>query len=393
MGVDRFFTLALDPRLSLCLEPFLKHRLVHLDCLRGVAALLVCLEHLRAFLFVPFARLKGPLAATKLFYLLTGLGHQAVMIFFVLSGFLVGGSVITAFQSGKWSWKQYLLRRMSRLWVVLIPALLLTLCWDKLGYGFNPEGYHGSYRLLYNSGPALNSPTDLSFSTFLGNTCFLQTILVPCFGTNGPLWSLANEFWYYLLFPLLLSLFAPLKWLTRLLCFLLLAGILCFLPKSILVGGVIWFLGAIVFFLIRRDNIRRVVSHPLWLVTGFILSAGCLLASRSGHMGDGIDLAIGVGFATLVAGLATRPSSNHIYGLLSAGISEMSYTLYLVHFPALAFLFFVFFQGRQLIPGFASTGSFLLIFLAVIAYAISVWYLFERNTDRIRKFVETRFFF
>ena len=37
---------------------------------------------------------------TKVFYLATGLGHQAVMIFFVLSGFLVGGSVITAFQPG-----------------------------------------------------------------------------------------------------------------------------------------------------------------------------------------------------------------------------------------------------------------------------------------------------
>ena len=82
------------------IPPLLKHRLVHLDCLRGVAALLVCLEHLRAFLFVPFAQLKSLGVFTKGFYLVTGLGHQAVMIFFVLSGFLVGGSVITAFQPG-----------------------------------------------------------------------------------------------------------------------------------------------------------------------------------------------------------------------------------------------------------------------------------------------------
>jgi hypothetical protein len=71
--------------------PEVNHRLVHLDCLRGLAALLVVVEHLRAFLFVPFPQVVSPGVITKAFYLVTGLGHQAVMIFFVLSGFLVGG--------------------------------------------------------------------------------------------------------------------------------------------------------------------------------------------------------------------------------------------------------------------------------------------------------------
>ncbi len=368
----------------------MKHRLVHLDCLRGVAALLVCLEHLRAFLFVPFAQLKSPGVFTKGFYLITGLGHQAVMIFFVLSGFLVGGSVITAFQSGKWSWKGYLLRRMSRLWVVLIPALLLTLFWDKLGCGLAPEGYHGDYRIFYNSGPALSTPADWSLTTFLGNTFFLQTILVPCFGTNGPLWSLANEFWYYLLFPLLITLFAPIGMRGRVASLLLVASILLFLPKSILMGGLIWLLGALVFFLIRRDGIRKIVSHPLWLIFGFLLTSGCLFASRTGCMGEGIDLGIGIGCAALVAALATRASSNHLYGITSAGISEMSYTLYLVHFPIMSLFFFVFFKGAQMVPGVISGIWFSAISALTLLYSGATWWLFERNTDRIRKFIERR---
>lgn len=32
---------------------------------------------------------------------------------------------------------------------------------------------------------------------------FLQTRFTPVFGSNGPLWSLFNEFWYYVLFPAL----------------------------------------------------------------------------------------------------------------------------------------------------------------------------------------------
>ncbi len=90
----------------------LKYRLVHLDCLRGMGALLVCEEHLRAFLFVPYARLESPGVVQKGFYFLTGLGHQSVMIFFVLSGFLVGGSVVVAMRKGNWTWNGYLLRRL-----------------------------------------------------------------------------------------------------------------------------------------------------------------------------------------------------------------------------------------------------------------------------------------
>ena len=339
---------------------------------------------------MPFAQLEQPGALTKVFYLVTGLGHQAVMIFFVLSGFLVGGSVMKAFQSGKWSWKQYLLRRMSRLWVVLIPALLLTLFWDKLGCGLAPEGYHGSYRILYNSGPALSTPADWSLTTFLGNTFFFQTILVPCFGTNGPLWSLANELWYYLLFPLVIIIFAPIGMRVRIASITLVAAILFLLPKSILVGGLIWLLGALVFFLIRREGIRKVVSHPLWLIFGFLLTVGCLLLSRRGYMGEGIDLGIGIGCAALVAGLATRSSSNHLYGITSEGISEMSYTLYLVHFPIMAFFFFVFFKGSQLAPGCMSGLLFFAIISLTLLYSGAIWWLFERNTERIRKSIERR---
>ena len=73
-------------------------RLPHLDMIRGLAALEVCLGHLRGFFLVDYGQTQGGLAA-KLFYTLTGMHHQAVMIFFVLSGFLVGGSVIRAHQA------------------------------------------------------------------------------------------------------------------------------------------------------------------------------------------------------------------------------------------------------------------------------------------------------
>jgi peptidoglycan/LPS O-acetylase OafA/YrhL len=378
-----------------------KTRLVHLDCLRGLAALLVCIEHLRAFLFLPFAQVRSPNLLERVFYFVTGLGHQAVMIFFVLSGFLVGGSVISAHQNGKWSWSGYALRRLTRLWMVLIPALMLTSLWDQLGRHQSPAGYDGAFHALYNSGPAPDAPADLRPGTFLGNSLFLQTIYVNCFGTNGPLWSLANEFWYYLLFPLLLGVFLPqsnseaLKTeivkrknadlLKRLLCAVLAAGALWLLPGAILWGGLVWLMGAGVFALIQNERIRSWATQPLWLAGSGLLALALLGASRMDRLGGEDGVLLGLGFALLVAGLAVRSAGPGVYTRISAGASEFSYTLYLVHFPLLAFLFFSVFKGHQLPPGIHSALWFTGVLMAVLIYAAAIWWCFERNTDHIRK--------
>lgn len=365
-----------------------KPHLVHLDFLRGTAALLVCLEHLRAFLFVPFRDLASPGVAAKAFYLVTGLGHQAVMVFFVLSGFLVGGSVQGAFRKGNWGWKEYLLRRLTRLWVVLIPSLLLTLAWDRLGIHLAPAGYSGGFHGIYNSGPTPEVPAALGFPVFLGNIAFLQTVLVPCFGTNGPLWSLANEFWYYLLFPLLLGCVAGDGPRARILSWAAAAGIMVFLPAGLLEGGLIWGLGAWVHHLLRHDGFRRIAGTVPFLAAGCFLTSVSLIASRCGMEGFLADACIGCGVAVLVAGLATRDAVWKPYRQLARWGSEISYTLYLVHFPLLAFLFFVFFQGGRCCPGLAGLLGFSAILLALLAYAAGVWWCFERNTDRIRAFLE-----
>src|SRR5215469_10692351 len=94
-------------------------RLEHLDFLRGLAAFLVLGGHIRAYVFANYTSLSEPGAAAKLFYGVTGLGHQAVIIFFALSGFLVGGKLLDQMTSGNWNSLRYLLRRLSRLWIVM----------------------------------------------------------------------------------------------------------------------------------------------------------------------------------------------------------------------------------------------------------------------------------
>ena len=119
----------------------MKHRDHTLDLVRGLSALLVMLGHLRGFVFFDLGELENPGIATKAFYFATGLGHQAVMVFFVLSGYFVGGSVLSGLAKGRFTLGGYAAARLTRLWMVLLPALLLTLAIDLLGQSWNPDAY------------------------------------------------------------------------------------------------------------------------------------------------------------------------------------------------------------------------------------------------------------
>lgn len=359
-----------------------------MDFLRGIAALLVCVSHLSAFLFVPLKQVDSPGILIKAFYFFATLGHPAVLLFFILSGYLVGGSVIRGFQLQRWSWRDYLLRRITRLWVVLFPALLLTLFWDSLGKHLNPAGYMGDFHRVYGSGPELGQPVDLGGISFMGNLLFLQTICVQVYGSNSPLWSIANEFWYYLLFPLFLSVLLIRGVMQKTTSMLVVIAILLLLPKLIIFQGLSWLMGAGIFFAQQRKVVHDLCNHPLFLCGGILFPVIVLLMIRFGILWIFFDYLIPCSFVPLIAACSVRTGHQGVYSRCSVAASEVSYTLYLVHFPILAFLFFSYLPGRQMALGFLTGSLFCAVLGGVLLYSVAIWWLFERNTDRVRTVIE-----
>lgn len=308
-----------------------------LDWARAIAAFLVFAGHCRSLCFQPYAgaSVSGKLLAP--FYFVTGLGHQAVVVFFVLSGYLVGGSVLKELmETGTIHWGRYAVSRIVRIHSVLIAALLLGGLWDFLGVYWLQAGEiysqgHFRYVLPWDVVPNLNS------MTFLGNLACLHTIFVPVFGSNGPLWSLANEFWYYFLFPaVLLACWKGVSIHMRLVALAATGLLLWLLCGDKLPGFLIWLAGAGMRLCPARFATRGLVGVTAFLAALLIVKSSLL--AKLGWSG-GADYVVALGFCVWLLAITHR-SEPASASLLKWGrsLANFSYTLYVCHFPMLIFL-------------------------------------------------------
>lgn len=359
-------------------------RLFWFDAIRGISALMVCAGHLRAVMFCDNGDIESRAFWNAPFYFVTGLGHQAVMVFFVLSGFFVGGSVIRSRQM--FSWKSYSISRLSRLWTVLIPALLFTAVMDQAIGIAAPNVFKGDgYSATWASGPREGLYSS-RVETFLGNAFFLQTITTPVFGTNGPLWSLANEFWYYLLFPLIVSIFQPRLRMRSILFTISSIALAVWLPTAILFDGLIWGLGVLVYCWKDKQILKQAPSQVLALAASGLIFLASLVNSKYALIPFDSDLLVGVCFSLFAWKLLDlkapqmRPVSVAINWC-----SDVSYTLYLFHFPVVIAFGAYMARSPQFQPTAANLIIYLIAFALILIFSHFAWFLFERNTPYIRK--------
>lgn len=358
--------------------------------LRGLAALAVVAGHARGFVFLDYDAAGHKDAVTKAFYFVTGLGHQSVIAFFALSGFLVGGKAFESIKGGTWSFPNYLIARLSRLWTVALPALALTLGLDSLGLRLtNGTGYDGTLYGLLASGPPSGGGVDLSLTTLAGNIAFLQTITVPVYGSNGPLWSLANEFWYYVIFPLFfLALVAPLDWRARTASAITAVAIPLLLPVNLVVLGAIWVAGALAYAASRRRGILDRVAHPGACLSAGIAAAALIVSGRSGSPALpplAQDLLLGLAFAAMLPGLAAAAPGPGFYRRIANALSEIPYTLYATHFPVLAIIWFAGVAPHQFPPAPNAMALWSAMVLICVTSATVLWWCFERHTPTVRR--------
>jgi peptidoglycan/LPS O-acetylase OafA/YrhL len=375
----------------------------HLDALRAIAALAVVAAHVRGLFFVDHAQLTQSNVVLSFFYFATSLGHSAVIVFFVLSGFLIAGKVVQMLAHKQWSWTRYLVDRIVRLEIVLIPALILCALIDLAG-----ASYFGTNSIYW--GQSLGSVIvdfrpmkQYNAEILLGNVLFLQYIFVPTFGSDSPLWSLSYEFWYYMLFPLLALTLCrtsmPVK--KRLAYAVGAVVIVVFVSERLRSYFTIWLLGAGILLLpMMADGLSGKLGK---LKAGLCLSAlpvslVCvqLLKSKT-QSGMLLDVMTGAACALFIYGLLQdrRVREIDLYSRGCQFFSQFSYTLYLTHMPLLFFLRQCLLTDRRWNPDFIHLLMGLLIVIAALIYAYVVALFTERKTDicrrRLLQLLETKF--
>lgn len=362
----------------------------HLDMLRGLAAVVVLASHARSLL-MPSAT-PGLGGFDRLMYFVTGIATPAVMVFFVLSGYLVGGGAIRAIQSGRWSWRDYLLARGVRLYLVVVPALFMTLFWDSLsihltgGRAGNPD----TAMAVVTTQQIIDRTSVLGFA---GNVAFVQTILVETFGSDHVLWSLANEAWYYLIFPCLwLALFGGRSIWWRVAHAGLALLMLSFVGWEIALLFPVWLLGVAV----------SLLPHWRWLaprwasVLAAIPLAVVLLLYGAGRIprDHSAEYAVAFAFAPLLWALLHRdePGGTGWYARLASVLAGCSFTLYLTHVPVLVFLRACWTFDQPWPRDAAHWAAVGAVCVGCIAYAYLLSRLTEARTDDARRWLAKRVF-
>jgi peptidoglycan/LPS O-acetylase OafA/YrhL len=303
-----------------------------------------------------------------------------VVAFFLISGWLVGGSLLNKLGQPQ-ALGNYAIDRLTRLWTVLLPALLLMVLVGIVT------------GTVQHTEPGFELSNDYSLPTFIGNLFGLQTVMVQNFGANYALWSLANETWYYIAFPLALLALrgpGPLRQVAGLAA---LAVIAALLPWALTLYFALWLLGA----LFSRVRIECGNAVRVALV---VVECGLLVYYRFTGSNDDLvpasfiqDLNCSLPFMLLLSSLPQKidPASAPLrrVGKVAKFFSEFSFTLYVIHIPTIILLRHLgrtVFGRDTLAPDrpldYAIYSSMVVL---IVAVAYLSYRLFESQTYRVRR--------
>lgn len=307
-------------------------------------------------------------------------GFVGVDIFFVISGFLITSILLNEINEGNYSISRFYERRIRRIFPALFPVIIFTIIVGAVL--FTPDGYKKL------------SETTLSTTLFYSNYLFAnQSGYFDAPSIEKPLlhtWSLALEEQFYIFFPLLLVFINRFKknryipWLLLIFCISLAASIygVAYYPSKtfyllytraweLLAGSIV----AVGFIPIPSKVLLRNFLSVIGF--GFIVYSICFYTESTLFPGyNAIAPVLGTcmiifSYKDCEAGVLNKILSFN--PLVSIGL--ISYSLYLWHWPFIAFAKYLIFRP------FTSLEK-LFIIIASIAVSILSWKYIEQPFRR-----------
>ncbi|MBO1579742.1 acyltransferase [Bacillus sp. XF8] len=273
-------------------------RYKELDSLRGIAAIIVLIGHFLALF---------PILGKKIMYSTFGVyfpilwqGHSAVIIFFVLSGFVLS---LPFYKGMKFNYLGYLMKRFCRIYLPYIVILFIAIG-IKVGIHSKIGTIPGLVQWgLWN--------IEVSFNRVINHILFLGEFNSDAF--IMVIWSLVHEMRISIVFPLIIFLLLRVNWKVSI--------------------GIAMFLSAIGYLLMK--NIPSEFNMPVstnYFVTlhySSMFIIGALLAKNREYLINKI-INLKVKYLLLPLGILFFNYPRIPFMILSKLIGEIDYTLYLV---------------------------------------------------------------
>jgi peptidoglycan/LPS O-acetylase OafA/YrhL len=361
-------------------------RIREVDGLRGAAILLVLLWHHVAILVqVPHGTMASHLLG------LFRLSWSGVDLFFVISGFLIGGILIDERSSPNYL-STFYRRRFFR--IVPLYAVVCTLFWAGVLLGGSSWRGRVGQELFANPPPWYSFPL------------FLQNAFIAFRGTFEPLpigvtWSLAVEEQFYLTLPLLVRTLSRRRLIQVLIGFALAAPLLrtlAFFGSAH--GGVAAYVlmpmradallaGVFAAMLVRSPQGRSLLEHRrgAFAAAALVLAGGALAMMLLGHSEDHSPVMSTVGYSWLAAFyavsllLAVSSPSSLFARILRArwlrGMGDIAYGTYLLHVAVLHLCFALVLGSTPRIRDRSELLVMLLSAILTVAIARLSWTQFE----------------
>lgn len=321
-----------------------------MEGLRGFAVLLVFFVHYTSLVavYLPAHSLTSDLAAT-----LKTVGNSGVDLFFVLSGYLIYGKLISRRQP----FVTFMRRRVERIYPTFIAVFAIYILFSALRPSEN--------KIPHSLGGGLG---------YLVANFFLLPGLFPIGAMITQAWSLSYEIFFYLAIPLVVLLTGMRAWRprSRIAFFALLA--VGFAVYSAVAGGhvrLIMFISGILLFEVVRHRLfdaPPAILAPLSVVAGLAL----LAAPLNGSVGYSLKIGgLFAGFFVLCHVCFVRRSAivTRLFSLTPMRwFGNMSYSYYLVHGLAVR----AFFIALAILLPTSVHNSALFWLLLPVAFVVSV---------------------
>lgn len=343
--------------------------------IRGICAILVVLGHARNFYpFRDFTRSGDISGLNSALLMPTALAMESVSIFFLISGFLVGGQVWRNVSVRNFKWNRFLADRLTRLWVVLIPGLFVS---DLVS------------NVIAKNGVLFNTSRD-SLLNLGCNAVFLMPTRCEPYASNASLWSLGYEFYFYVFFALsVLLIKREMTTRSRCLNFFGLCAVIFIFTPALLSLLLAWLCGFFIYLFSEFD--KRSKEPPgfrnFWTLSLLLLAIGIILTSTVIDSEVTVILLMAISGSSLIL-LSTRykeyvRKQSRGFRRYLDFFGKASFSIYVFHLP-------IVYLNYSLLGEIDQKYDVIVIYLIAllsILTSASFYFLFEKHTPRIRRIV------